>query len=121
MDTFPLVVELASVGSTTTEERLVCHGMPGEWLLADAYFTPATTLAADGTNYASVGINDGAGGTSLGAVTSAATAFTKGTARQISLTGALFGASDAIEIDINKAGSGGAVDGSVTLVFTAAR
>jgi len=121
MDTFSLPVEIASVGSTTTEERLVCHGMAGQWLLADAYFMPATTLAADGTNYGSVGINNGAGGTSLGTVTSASVAFTKGTARQFTLTGALFGPSDAIEIDINKAGTGGAVDGTVTLIFTPVR
>jgi len=121
MDKFSLLVDIAPITSTTTEEREICHGREGEWLLESAYWVPATTLAADGTNYVSVGLNEGAGGTSLGALTTAATANTKGTARTFSLTSALFGATDVIEIDINKAGTGGTVDGCLVLVFAPVR
>ena len=121
MDTFSLVVDIAPITSTTTEERLLCHGIPGEWLLSGASWMPSADLSANGTNYGSVGINEGAGGTSLGTVTSESTAFTKGTAREFTLSSALFGPTDAIEIDVNKAGSGGTVDGALTMVFTSAR
>lgn len=109
------------------DEREVCHGYPGECRLKAAYFMPATTLAADTTNVQTLTLKAGAGGTALGYITSDSddvtygAAFTKGTARAITLTGTglslEFGASDCLEVVVVEGGTCAALDGALTLVW----
>jgi hypothetical protein len=118
-----LVVNLQAIAAGTAEERNV--GLPaGEWELDSAGFTPSTTTALDGSNYGTITVKNGTGGTALGTLSHAATAFTKGTQRMFTLTTApasnrfTGGAgTETVEVAVSHTGTGGLVDGNVVLLF----
>lgn len=116
-------INIQSIAANATEER---HGFPpaaGEWKLEEALFVPSTTSAANGTNYATISLLAGTGGTSLATLTSASVAFTKGTGRVFTLSGGTAleftggAGTDCVEIAITQAASGAVVDGSVILTW----
>lgn len=123
LDEFSLALDRLTVAAGTDDEREFCHGRSIECRLAAAYFMPATAVSTDGSNYTTVTIKAGAGGTSLGSFTtnsSGGAALVKGTATTISLSGGTsleFGATDCIEIDKSDTGTGAALDGAFTFVF----
>lgn len=116
-----MIVNLQAIAAGTAEERHACAPGPGEWYLETAYFVPSTTAAIDATNTATIAIKAGAGGTSLGTLTNAAVAFTKGTIREFSLSGGTSreftggAGTDCVEVAVSHAASGSVVDGSVVL------
>lgn len=101
----------------TDDEWLVSIPEEGKFRLEAATFTPATALAIDGTNNATLTLNKGAAGTEIASVTTdtGGTALVKGTPIVFSLGAGsvveLDGQDDAIEIAKTTGGTGGVVEG----------
>ena len=97
-----------------TDEQLELHvPFEGTWILEECWLGVHTTTAADATHYITVAVKKGAGGTTLGSITTASTALTKGTIREIPLTTApasnlITGQSTAIELTVTNSGANGA-------------
>lgn len=114
------VVDVASIAAGTAEDRYVLPpGLEGEWYLESAVHTPATTQAANGTNYTTWAIKNGA--TSLGTLSSAVTAFTAATPRAFTLSGGksreFTALTDPLTINKAESGTGGIGDGSFLLCW----
>lgn len=113
------VLALTSMATAGTADiTYACHGQPGEWELETAYFVPDDDRVADGTNYATLGVAQGA--ESIGSFTTAATGLTEGTPRAFTLAKGLariFGASDAVKLSKAVAGTGLAITGKWCLAF----
>ena len=119
---FSTVIDLTIDGG---DEREICHGYPGECKLAGAWLVPATALAAHASNFQTLTLKAGAGGTALGYVTTDSgdatygVSLVKGTAAAISLTGTglnlEFGATDCLEVAVSEDGTTAALDGALVL------
>jgi hypothetical protein len=102
---------------------------PGTWRLVRADFMPATTAATHATNYATITIKKGAGGTSLGTTNTSSgsgAALTKGTVTAITVTGTgadleFTGGTTCLEVAVTQAASGAVVDGAFALTFDRVR
>jgi hypothetical protein len=120
---------IVDVGAITDERELSVPCVSGETLkLVRAAVMPATALSANDTNYLTLTVKKGAGGTSLGSFTTQATggqALVKGTAIEFALTATgkdlEFTASNCVEFVVADAASTADFDGSVVLVFEVAR
>lgn len=116
-----------NIAADTEEEREVIVGLPGTWKLQKAYIIPATTAGANGTNYVSVDLLKGTGGATMltAALSTAATALTKGTVREFSIVpdaaAEIDGLTGSVEVDINMPGTGAAIDGMLAFVFEKVR
>ena len=115
-----------NIAADTEEEREVVVGRVGTWRLDGAIFVPSTTTAANASNYFSVDLLNGTGGTSCAtALTTATVAATKGTPREFTLTEnasrEVNGLTGCIEVDINMPGTGGAIDGMFVFTFRKVR
>ena len=102
----------------TAKDQYVGHGMRGKFTPVKARFMPDTTAAADATNYATIALKDRAGSpATLGSITSASTALTAGTQRELTLTGNTTSAEcDEDEFllwSTTKAGTGAVVNGTL--------
>ena len=117
-----------TVAATADDEREFCHGLPGEWKIIAAYFTPATAVTAHASNNFVASLKAGAGGTTLGSMstdTSGGASLVKGTPTTIAISelGATleFGPTDALEFAKVEGGTGAALDGCLTCVFQQVR
>lgn len=129
---FPLIVlqvNVPDLTGTNADEYPVAPPFPGKWRLEYAVFVPQTALATDASNYATLTIRKGTGGSgdSCGAITtnsSGGAANVKGTRRDLALSGG-----KALEIDsstttdcheatITKAGSGGTFGGTLFMGYS---
>lgn len=109
-------VTLASTTVDTLYEAPCLDG--GDYYLAKAYALPHDTTALHATDYASIAIK--AGSTALGTLTSETVAFTAGTLREFSLSGAgrkVTGQSGALNIAVTKPGGAVAIDLDVICVW----
>jgi len=120
-------MDIAAVASTTEEERHLSHGLDGTYKLEAAYFTPTAAVTAAATNFVTVALNKGAAGTLIASVDTDATgvSFVVGTPTAITISGTgtdlEFTATDGLEVDLNKDGTGGTIEGSITLRWVRAR
>lgn len=118
-----------NIAADASDVRYACVPSPGEWKLERAYFVPATTVATHGTAYGTLTLKKGAGGTSLGSLTtnsSGGAAWTAGTPSAFTLADStdveFTGGTDCLEITADgTAGTGAAVDGCVVCEFVKLR
>jgi hypothetical protein len=122
MATIALNETFPSTATTTLEQRYIAIPQ-GTWRLASAYFCPATTAAAgDGTNAAHVtlatSIDSGANFVVQDTLTGNGSAYTVGVPRAFdcAATPWLEGG-DSIRIAKTVDGTGGTIDGSVTILL----
>jgi len=109
------------------DELELCHGQAGKWKIEAASFNPHTTLAAHASNTQTITLKKGAGGTSLGYLTSDSddatygAAFTKGTPRHFVLTGTgqdlEFTKDQSLEVAITEGGTAAALDGALVVTW----
>lgn len=115
------VIDIATVGASTAEDRGFCHGLEGEWRLEYAVYLPVTADAIDGSNYTSLVLKNGIGGTAVSsAVSNETVAFAAGTPRAFTLsenTSREFGQTDVLNINKAETGTGGILDGSITVTW----
>jgi len=117
----PQTLDIVTIAAGTAEDRYVTPPADdgGEWKLTYATYTPATTDAADASNYTTIALKNGA--TTLGSLSNASTAFTAGTPRAFTLTGgtSLEFTAGTDSLDVNKAetGTGGILDGAINLLW----
>ena len=112
-------ISVDSTAGTTTITRRAATPGPGKWRLIRATWMPDTTLALHATNHAILTLSN-AGTAVASTMTSAAVAFTAGTARDFTLTdvaGRVFSASGELRIAKTVGGSGGTVHGMLTCTF----
>lgn len=108
----------ANVAAGTGEDWYWTQPLEGEWLLETAYYVAGTTRATDGTNYTTMALKQSS--TTLGSLTNNSTggaAFTAGTARAFTLTGGTalqFGKGDVLTLNKTDAGTGTAMDGTLS-------
>lgn len=121
--------QIIDVGAITDEREFAAPCITGEKLkLLRVAVMPATALAANDTNYLTISVKKGAGGTSLGSFTTQATggqALVKGTAIDISITGTgtnlEFGPTDCLELVVADAATTADFDGAITVVWEVIR
>ena len=119
-DKYIVLQEKLVVAANASEEIELHVPFEGNWLIEECWVGVHTTSAANGTNYCTIAVKKGAGGTTIGSITTASVALTKGTAREIPITTApasnrIAGQSSAIELAVTQAASGVAVDCTVFL------
>ena len=117
-----------SGGDANPDDHYVCHGQAGEWRLEAAYFVPAKAVAADGTNYYSMQLEQGYQGSSTtvsDALSTASTAMAVGTVREFTLsenTSREFGPTDILFCDLDEAGTASQnIEGWITARFAKVR
>lgn len=121
--------QIIDVGAITDEREFAAPCLSGEKLLLKRVAVmPATALAANDTNYLTISVKKGAGGTALGSFTTQATggqALVKGTAIDITLTATgkdlEFGSTDCLEFVVADAATTADFDGAITVVYEVIR
>jgi len=116
-----LCVDIATVAAATAEDRYVA--LPegsGEWELVYAAYVPATTDALDASNYTTITLKNGSN--ALGTLSNETVAFTAGTLREFDVTGngqnaEFTGGTDDLNINKAETGTGGVLDGAISLKF----
>ena len=113
------------------DEREYSHGRSYRCRLVSAYWVPATALATHASNYNTLTLKKGAGGTLLCASTGITTnssggaAWSKGTPIAFTLTASgkdlEFDASDVLEFIVADAGTTASADGSLVVTWEKAR
>jgi hypothetical protein len=121
-DQYCYLQEKLVVAANAAEELELHVPLPGNWLIESCWVGVHTTSSLHATNYATITVKKGAGGTAIGSITTETVALTKGTARQIPITtspanNVIAGQSSAIELAVTQAASGVAVDCTVFLVL----
>lgn len=121
-DKYIVLQEKIVVAAGTAEELELHIPFEGNWLLEECWVGVHTTSALHASNYATITVKKGAGGTALGNLTTQTVALTKGTAREVALTTApasnlMVGQSSAIELAATHSGTGVALDCTVFLGF----
>jgi hypothetical protein len=118
-----LQVELSQGTAGTDEDHYIAIPHAGEWKLDKAYLTPSANVTANDTNYATIAIKQGSSTLASEATTTSDTGnLTAGTAFEMAVlqsagAGLELGAGDVIHVDVNKASSGVAVKGWISLSF----
>jgi len=118
-----LQVELSQGTAGSTEDHYIAIPHAGEWKLDKAYLTPSADVTAHDTNYATIAIKQGSTTLVSEATTTGDTGnLTTGTAFAMAVLAAggsslEFGAGDVVHVDVNKASSGVAVKGWISLSF----
>lgn len=117
---------ISSIAAGTADVLHHSHGLPGKWRLKSATYTPSTTDAASATNFTTLTLKKGAGGTAVSSgLTNATVAFTAGTPRDFTLlevgTTREFESSDSLEIDKAEDGTGGILHGTLTCTWRKVR
>jgi len=112
----PIPVEI-NVAAGAAGEWYAAVPFDGEWKIEKAYFVPDADTPANGTDYTTLALD--VGGTTIGSVDTSATGMTKGTPREISLSGGaaleLTGGTDVVKITKTESGLGAAVQGRLVL------
>lgn len=117
-----ICIEFPSTAGTTTEERYAAWPLKGDWQIEECYFAASTAITANATNYVvlTVSTNDGAGGafTSIGSVNGASASVAVDTPAELTISGAGLNIVQGSLIKLAKTvgGTGGAVDGALTVV-----
>lgn len=118
-----LQVELSQGTAGSTEDHYIAIPHAGEWKLDKAYLTPSADVTAHDTSYATIAIKQGSTTLVSEATTTGDTGnLTTGTAFAMAVLAAggsslEFGAGDVVHVDVNKASSGVAVKGWISLSF----
>jgi hypothetical protein len=118
-----LQVELSQGTANATEDHYITMPHAGEWKLDKAYLVVSTSVSADNTNYATVAIKQGSTTLVTEATTESDTGdLTAGTAFAMAVLASggaslEFGAGDVVHVDVDKASSGVAVKGWITMSF----
>ncbi len=118
-----LQVELSQGTAGSTEDHYITMPHAGEWRLDKAYLVTSAAVTSNDTNYATIAIKQGSTTLVTESTTTSDTGnLTAGTAFAMSVLasgGASldFGPGDVVHVDVNKASSGVAVEGWITLSF----
>ena len=118
-----LVLDVATVAAGTGEERYVAQTMPGEWQVEAAYYTPATADAAHATNFTTLSLLQGATAI-VSDLSNETVAFVAGTARAFTMVNGVareFGQGDVIKLTKVEDGSGGILDGAISIYLRKVR
>lgn len=111
-----LAYDITSIAAGTAEDRYYSPPHAGTWRIKSAQHVPATTDAADASNYTTLALKKSSN--SLGTLTNATVALTAGTPRAWTIDEAynsfIYG-TDVLNLNKAETGSGGILDGVVTI------